>query len=212
MLQFSHKDMDGMILTNKNQKKIVKSVKEKIDEHIKNQLNYTGISSTFAPYYDIVLNEQEKQKLTETKVSSIVSDKVKQGSVKILLKDQNDHISKAMIKYMPKKTEKSEILSDIQISNLVENLPSMLKMADWSLAYSINRDGVSMGTFFQQCKDWRYALLVIKDTSGWVFGGFTCETWKKSTKFYGTGESFLFTLKDGNDPEVYRWTGENDQI
>jgi len=28
--------MDGMILTNKNQKKIVKSVKEKIDEHIKN--------------------------------------------------------------------------------------------------------------------------------------------------------------------------------
>ena len=82
-------------------------------------------------------------------MSSIVSDKVKQGSVKILLKDQNDHISKAMIKYIPKKTEKSEILSDIQISNLVENLPSMLKMADWSLAYSINRDGVSMGTFFQ---------------------------------------------------------------
>jgi hypothetical protein len=54
--------------------------------------------------------------------------------------------------------------------------------------------------------------MVIKDTSGYVFGGFTCETWKKSTKFYGTGESFLFTLKNGNEPIVFRWTGENDQI
>jgi hypothetical protein len=52
--------------------------------------------------------------------------------------------------------------------------------------------------------------MVIKDTNGWVFGGFTCETWRKSNKFYGTGESFLYTLKDGNDPILYRWTGEND--
>ena len=86
--------------------------------------------------------------MTETKVSSIVSDKVKQGTVKILLKDHNDHISNSMIKYIPKKTDKSEILSDLQISNLIENLPSYLKMADWNLVYSINRDGVSMGTFF----------------------------------------------------------------
>ena len=52
--------------------------------------------------------------------------------------------------------------------------------------------------------------MVVKDTNGYVFGGFTCETWKKSSKFYGTGESFLYTLKDGNDPIVFRWTGEND--
>ena len=115
-----------------------------------------------------------------------------------------------MIKYMPKKSEKSEIMSDVQISNMIENLPTMLKMADWNLAFSINRDGVSMSTFFQQCREWRYALIVVKDTNGWIFGGFTCETWKKSNKFYGTGESFLYTLKDGSEPEVLRWTGEND--
>ena len=76
-----------MILTNKNQKKIVKAIKEKISEHLQNRQNFTGISSTFAPYYDIVLSENDKQRLTETKVSSIVNDKVKQGTVKILLKD-----------------------------------------------------------------------------------------------------------------------------
>jgi hypothetical protein len=53
-----------------------------------------------------------------------------------------------MIKYIPKKSDKSEILTDQQISNMIENLPSYLKMADWNLIYSINRDGVSMGTFF----------------------------------------------------------------
>ena len=115
-----------------------------------------------------------------------------------------------MIKYIPKKSEKSEILSDLQISNLIENFPSYLKMADWNLVFSINRDGVSMGTFFQQSKDWRYTLMVIKDTNGWVFGGFTSETWRKSNKFYGTGESFLYTLKDGNETALFRWTGEND--
>lgn len=83
-------------------------------------------------------------------------------------------------------------------------------MTDWTLVYSINRDGVSFGTFFDKCKDWRYTLLVVKDLNGFVFGGFCCETWKKSSKFYGTGESFLYTLKDTNDPIVYRWTGEND--
>lgn len=83
-------------------------------------------------------------------------------------------------------------------------------MADWTLVYSINRDGVSMGTFFEKCKYWRYTLLVVRDTNNWVFGGFCCETWKKSTKFYGTGESFLFTLQDGNEPTCFRWTGEND--
>ncbi len=95
-----------------------------------------------------MVSEEDKQKLTETKVSSIVSDRVKQGRVKILLKDQNDHISGSMIKYLPNKTEKSEILSDLQISNLIESFPSYLKMADWNLVFSINRDGVSMGTFF----------------------------------------------------------------
>ena len=46
-----------MILTNKNQKKIVKAIREKIIEHTQDSNNKTGISSTFAPYYDIVLNE-----------------------------------------------------------------------------------------------------------------------------------------------------------
>ena len=43
-----------------------------------------------------------------------------------------------------------------------------------------------------------------------MFGGFCTENWKKSTKFYGTGENFLFTFKFADKITVYRWTGESD--
>jgi TLD len=115
-----------------------------------------------------------------------------------------------LIKFIPKKSDKSEILSDLQISNLVEHFPSMMMMMDWTLVYSINRDGDSEGTFFEKCKQWKYTLLVIKDTNGYIFGGFCSEPWRSSSKFFGTGENFLYTFKDGDNPSAYYWSGEND--
>ena len=32
------------------------------------------------------------------------------------------------------------------------------------------------------------------------------------SKFYGTGENFLFTFKKSNDLTVFRWTGMDDQF
>lgn len=86
----------------------------------------------------------------------------------------------------------------------------MMMTMDWTLVYSINRDGDSVGTFFERTRDWKFTLLVIKDKLGWIFGGFCCEQWKMKTKFYGTGESFLYTFRNRDEPMVYYWTGEND--
>lgn len=76
----------------------------------------------------------------------------------------------------------------------------------------MNKDGVSVGTFYEKCKNYKVTLLFVRDKHGWVFGGFCTETWRKSNKFYGTGENFLFTFKDGDKPTVYNWTGADDQI
>lgn len=154
-------------------------------------------SSTFAPYYDIIIDERAKSNLTEVKMSQIVSDKVRAGTARTILKTNSSNLA-SLIKFMPNKTDKSEILNDYQISNIIEHFPSLMMTMDWTLVYSVNRDGVSVGTFFEKCKYWKYTLLVVKDINGFVFGGFCAETWKSSTKFYGTGESFLFTFKDGN--------------
>jgi len=70
-------------------------------------------SSTFAPYYDIILDEKQKSLLTEVKMSQIVSDKVKIGAAMKSLKHQNSQNLASIIKFIPNKSEKSEILNDL---------------------------------------------------------------------------------------------------
>ena len=88
----------------------------------------------------------------------------------------------------------------------------MVRMMDWRLVYSMNRDGVSMLSFFEKCRSCTYTLLVVQDFEGHVFGGFCNEPWKISSTFYGTGENFLYTFKKKNEAIVYRWTGLDDQF
>ncbi len=87
-----------------------------------------------------------------------------------------------------------------------------MRTQDMTLLYSLSRDGISTLTFYENCKRYSSTLLVILDKDGYKFGGYCTEVWKKAGHFYGTGENFLFTLKDGNIPEVYYWTGESDQF
>jgi hypothetical protein len=73
--------MDGMVLTNKNQKKIVKVFHSKIQEHIDNAPD-TDISCTFVPYYDSILDENKKSNLGEIAMSPLIVDKVRNQSLK----------------------------------------------------------------------------------------------------------------------------------
>jgi hypothetical protein len=56
--------MDGMILTNKNEKKIVKDLCDKLKEKVRN-CPFTEQTSTFVPYYDSILDEEKKSNLAE---------------------------------------------------------------------------------------------------------------------------------------------------
>ena len=51
--------------------------------------------------------------------------------------------------------------------------------------------------------------LVIEDSNGFKFGGFCFEEWRHKTVFYGSGESFVYTFRDGDDPQVFYGTGNN---
>ena len=115
-----------------------------------------------------------------------------------------------LIKYVPEKIGKSEILNDIKISALIREFPSMLRMSTWELIYSMNHDGGSMVTFYQKCAQYKTTLLVIQDSNGFVFGGLCNEQWRKMMSFYGTGENFLYTFKNTNELKVFRWTGMDD--
>lgn len=76
------------------------------------------------------------------------------------------------------KSTDSDILNDYQISNIIEHFPSIIKTNDWELLYSLNSDGVSVGTFYERCKYWKLSLIVIKEKGGYIFGGFCTENWR----------------------------------
>jgi len=83
-------------------------------------------------------------------------------------------------------------------------LPPIHQGASWSLIYSTARDGISLNTLLRKAAAAAApaataapCLLVVKDGSGAVFGAFTTEGWHVAPRFYGTGESFVFSVRGG---------------
>lgn len=119
---------------------------------------------------------------------------------------------KNLISYIPHKSEPSQFLNDYQIGNIIPELPALIRARPWNLVYSLNRDGVSMSTFMENTKRSPMTLLFIQDSKGYVFGAFCTANWHISSSFFGDGESFVFTFKDGDRPSMFYWTGESDQF
>ncbi|KAL9000831.1 MAG: hypothetical protein Q9169_000585 [Polycauliona sp. 2 TL-2023] len=77
-------------------------------------------------------------------------------------------------------------------------VPPRLQLAEaWSLAYSLEEDGVSLTTLYSKCasplipKDSSF-ILVVKDAAGGTFGAYLTDPPHPSPSFYGTGECFLW--------------------
>eukprot|EP00347_Sterkiella_histriomuscorum_P021924 403332297 len=208
-IKFSHRNKDGQLLTNQSQQIIVDHIYKEIINKMRSA-QFTTYSQSYIPYFDMILDENDRQNLMEIPMSQIVNDKVKSVNFQKLLNKNAPGIQ--LIKFIPNKSEKSEFLTDQQISNIIEELPSMLKQNNWTLVYSMNRDGVSLNTFYEKAKKWKHTLLFIQDTNNYVFGGYCTENWRVSSKFYGTGENFLFTFRNCNQPIAYRWSGQDDQL
>ena len=83
-------------------------------------------SSTFLPYYDSILSESEKAELGKAKLNDTIADRVrtdvlgsvmestqtggKPGDKTAKRSKEHDH---ALIKFIPNKSDNSEILSDL---------------------------------------------------------------------------------------------------
>ncbi|KAL8679612.1 MAG: hypothetical protein Q9186_004125 [Xanthomendoza sp. 1 TL-2023] len=77
-------------------------------------------------------------------------------------------------------------------------VPPRLQLAEsWSLAYSLEEDGVSLTTLYSKCASVSIPkgssfILVIKDAAGGIFGAYLTDPPHPSSSFYGTGECFLW--------------------
>lgn len=82
-------------------------------------------------------------------------------------------------------------------------VPARLQLVDtWQLAYSLERDGASLATLYETCKQFSHRspragyVLVIRDSglfaASSVFGAYMTDPPHPSSHYYGTGECFLW--------------------
>lgn len=95
-------------------------------------------------------------------------------------------------------------------AEICEHLPTWCRFRDWHLSYTPHVHGTSMQTFLRGQVGGGPNVIVLRDASGNVLGGFTPEAWRACAEGdydYGTGDSFVFTscpakaCEEGAEPE-----------
>ncbi|KAL2045589.1 hypothetical protein N7G274_002017 [Stereocaulon virgatum] len=92
----------------------------------------------------------------------------------------------------------SSILSRAVAEEIRLLIPPRLQLADtWRLAYSLENDGVSLGTLYNKCAAPEIPrgssfILVIQDGAGGIFGAYLTDAPSPHPSYYGTGECFLW--------------------
>jgi len=94
-----------------------------------------------------------------------------------------------------------QVLDTITAEKLRFHLPRRYRdYASWELIYSLSDHGSSFITLYDKIVDKGPLIMVIKDTQDQVFGAYIPESVHVSTRFYGSGECFLWTTKE--DPTL----------
>lgn len=117
-----------------------------------------------------------------------------------------DHAEKHAHEDLPQLIGESMVLDEMDIRTLSQALPLDHKKK-WKLLYNSARHGLAFNRFTAHCVDQGPTLVILRDKDGFVFGGFAAEDWKKSGKFFGKPECFVFQLKPRRI--VYRSTSDN---
>ncbi|XP_069758290.1 MTOR-associated protein MEAK7 isoform X2 [Narcine bancroftii] len=92
---------------------------------------------------------------------------------------------------------------------LKSNLPSE-NQSQWKLLFSSQAHGESFSRFSVQILHKGPTLLIVKDSFGYIFGGFASCSWELKPQFQGDSKCFLFTLS----PHLgtFNSTGYNDHF
>eukprot|EP00916_Digyalum_oweni_P014973 GHVL01024464.1.p2 GENE.GHVL01024464.1~~GHVL01024464.1.p2 ORF type:complete len:573 (+),score=77.35 GHVL01024464.1:2028-3746(+) len=115
-------------------------------------------------------------------------------------------------------------LTDSLTSQLSGHLPPCLTFRNWRLVFCPKIHGISITTFYRLMEDVPSSVMVIEDSDGNVFGGFSSVTWHHSCRYYGTGEVFVFKCSPNSDSDnhseldaylnyivsVYTWSCKNE--
>ncbi|XVE75897.1 hypothetical protein DITRI_Ditri12bG0128800 [Diplodiscus trichospermus] len=84
-------------------------------------------------------------------------------------------------------------------------------LEEWKLLYHSALNGLSFNTFLGNISnDDGPTVLIIKDTEGYIFGGYASQPWERHGNFYGDMKSFLFQLYP--KASIFKPTGANSNL
>ncbi|EIM84600.1 TLD-domain-containing protein [Stereum hirsutum FP-91666 SS1] len=126
-------------------------------------------------------------------------------------------VEKKSVLLLGRKESTEAVLTGDVADEIRPYLPALSRLPkSWTLLFSLDQHGISLQTLYSRCEAHvGGALVVIKDEGEAVFGVWMGEGIRKERGgYYGSGESFLWKVKDKNKPEVkvYKWTGKNDYV
>lgn len=87
------------------------------------------------------------------------------------------------------------------------HMPAHLRMCNWKLLYTLDRDGYSYINFFERLSGVDETILIVEDTMGHKFGALCTGTWNEKRGFQGDGCSWVFTFHDSEDLKLWPATG-----
>jgi len=107
--------------------------------------------------------------------------------------------------------QESDILTtdalQTELKRLYKFIASRHRIYNLTRLYISSKEGKSLRTFYENAQKESPTLLLIKDSNGFIFGYYSTENWAVRPNYYGTGESFLFSLAPKF--HVYKWTHLN---
>uniref|UniRef100_A0A1I7TAY2 Rab-GAP TBC domain-containing protein n=1 Tax=Caenorhabditis tropicalis TaxID=1561998 RepID=A0A1I7TAY2_9PELO len=116
---------------------------------------------------------------------------------------------------------KSSLVDNDTAVELMSYMPERLQLVTPTLAYKLSQDGTSFYNFWNKIERLDQTMLIIKSTSGAVFGAYCSSTWgerndrkeRTRSKYWGTGESYVFRMNKQMDlPEIYTWVGNSPDV
>lgn len=104
--------------------------------------------------------------------------------------------------------------------------PFAVAEENFLLKYSLERDGAALVSLLSKVRACTHTIISVETVDGFVFGAFCSSPWRLQSSWYGSGESFLWRLKnpriknnsqtydnDGdNEIEIYPFTGADEMV
>ena len=101
--------------------------------------------------------------------------------------------------------DKEPFLLDHQMANFIgKALPRRLQIRDWRRVFSTGIDGYDARRLIDAARNRGPSLLIFRTRAGEFLGGFASEEWRVGRDFFGTGESFVFSI---SAKQICRWSG-----